>query len=406
MRGAAPPHRVPSRERSGCGEAPGATIQSHRRTGPTTGAHHRGTTTYHLRATLLPSGSEQVDLWTQGGAITFEPQDGAVELAPAGGFVLPGLVDAHVHLTLNSFRTEHKTASRDLIDANRRLHGGVATLLLRDMGGIGERTLGLPDDDGLPKVRAAPRLLAPEGRFTGIEEPTTAEQLPDHAAAHARGGAPWVKIVVDYPLTARPPAWGTDKVNYPERAVVEAVRAVHAAGGRVAAHAFSREGAIQCVAAGVDTIEHGWGLDDAMVEAMASGGIAWTPTLCIAEPLRAAAAAEGRDEQVRWFQESIEYILPLVRKAHRMGVTLLTGTDYLPPGAVADEVALFQRAGIDPVDALAAASSSARTFLGLASLAEGAPADLAVYESDPRLSPELLSKPGVMLLNGQRVLEG
>ena len=51
----------------------------------------------HLRATRLPEGDEDVDLWVLDGRITFSPRDGAEELAPAGAFVLPGLVDAHSH---------------------------------------------------------------------------------------------------------------------------------------------------------------------------------------------------------------------------------------------------------------------------------------------------------------------
>ena len=56
---------------------------------------------YHLEATLLPDGDRPVDLWVVDGRRTFRPQDDAVPLAPPGGYVLPGLVDCHAHLTLD-----------------------------------------------------------------------------------------------------------------------------------------------------------------------------------------------------------------------------------------------------------------------------------------------------------------
>ena len=89
--------------------------------------HVIGGPSYHLRATPLPGGERPVDFQVAGGRLTFAPQDGAVELAPEGGYVLPGLVDAHVHATIAGRQEHHlPIGSRELTDANRRRGPGSA----------------------------------------------------------------------------------------------------------------------------------------------------------------------------------------------------------------------------------------------------------------------------------------
>lgn len=73
----------------------------------------------------------------------------------------------------------------------------------------------------------------------------------------------------------------------------------------------------------------------------------------------------------------------LVPAAHEAGVTLLAGTDSLPHGNVAAEVAWLARCGVPAEAALAARRGRRRAFLGLPGLVEGAPADLVAYDRDP-----------------------
>ncbi len=369
---------------------------------------------FHLRATVLPYGDAPSDLWVAGGRIQTRPIDGAEPLAPEGGYVLPGLVDAHVHLVGNRDHKELPAGSREVIDRNRGDFARRGILLLRDMGAFTRRdaerpaTLGLPRDDGLPPVIASGQPLAPPGVFTGVQEPTTPEQLEAHAARRARDQhAPWVKVILDnFPPQFEPAVDGVPgMVNYREPELRAATQAVHAAGARIAVHAFTPEAASAAVAAGVDSIEHGWGLDEGLVEEMARRGIAWTPTLTVETTMLEMAAGErgyGRSAAVdRWVREAIERIEPLVVRARRLGVALLAGTDGIVP--VTLEVARLQRAGLEPADALATASSGARETLGEPGLEDGAPADLVWFANDPRESPELLERPGVVLLRGERV---
>src|SRR2546427_6421838 len=127
---------------------------------------------FHLRATLLPFADQAADLWVADGRITFQPIDGADELAPTGGYVLPGLVDCHVHLTFDYGETGLPMGSRALVDENRRLNLLGGTLLLRDVGSISDKAIGLDGSDGLPRVRAANRFLAPPHGYFGAERAT------------------------------------------------------------------------------------------------------------------------------------------------------------------------------------------------------------------------------------------
>ena len=194
-------------------------------------------------------------------------------------------------------------------------------------------------------------------------------------------------------------------VNYREPELRAAAEAVHAAGARIAVHAFTREAAASAVAAGVDSIEHGWGLDAELVGEMARRGITWTPTLSLDEMMLDMAAG-GRGQQRsaavdRWLREAVERIEPLIVLARGLDVPLLAGTDGVQP--VTREVARLHEAGLEPADALATASSAARAALGEPGLEDGAPADLVWFASDPRESPELLERPDLVVLRGERV---
>ncbi len=357
---------------------------------------------YHLRATLLPDGDRAVDLWVADGRLTFTPQDGAAELAPAGGYVLAGLVDCHAHLTLDAGNTGLPLGSPALVAANRRGYLDAGVLLLRDIGAVSDATLALPADDGLPRVQPAGRFLAPPGGYFGIQQETAAADLAAAAARQAAAGARWVKIIADWPRggSGSPADFSRGAVNYPVEVVRQAVEAAHRAGARVAVHAIARGGIALGVAAGVDSIEHASELDDDLLDGMAARGIAWTPTAAIGLGWLRNAEAIGERETAAWLGAWAERFRALLPRARALGVPILAGTDLLPPGGVAFEVAALHELGLSPTDALAAASTAARAYLGYPALDDGAPADLVLYPADPRDSPELLLHPSLIMLGG------
>jgi imidazolonepropionase-like amidohydrolase len=96
--------------------------------------------------------------------------------------------------------------------------------------------------------------------------------------------------------------------------------------------------------------------------------------------------------------ERLRTLLPLAR---RLGVPVLTGSDVV--GSVPGEVAWLVRLGLDPTEALGAATSTARAFLGVPDVHAGGPADLVTYDADPRDDPEVLAYPAAVLHAGRRI---
>ncbi|WP_228984852.1 amidohydrolase family protein, partial [Streptomyces sp. DH12] len=95
-----------------------------------------------------------------------------------------------------------------------------------------------------------------------------------------------------------------------------------------------------------------------------------------------------------------------VRSAYDAGIPVFVGTDAggtLPHGLAAEEVAELAKAGLPPVEALAAGTWKAREWLGRPGLEEGAPADLVVYDADPRADLRVLTDPRRVVLDGRVV---
>jgi imidazolonepropionase-like amidohydrolase len=344
-----------------------------------------------LRAVPLPDGSEPVEWSIAGGRVHARaaPED-APELP--GGWVAPGLVDAHVHLTFEARdRLGLERGSAELMAAHLELQRSAGVLAVRDAGSL--PGVALPDGRHGVRVVGCGPFLAPPGFFLAhLYEGTPAERAVDAARERIRAGWPWVKVIADFPGPDRNPL--VPHVGYPLELVREIADAVHAEGGRIAAHVMGRF-VREIVRAGLDSIEHGNWADAATVREMAARGTAWCPTLTTVlhhlEPIadRVPPARELLDLQ--------REMLPL---AAELGVTLLAGTDEEPHGSVAAEVAALIRFGVPAPAAIAAATGGARRFLGLPGLEDGAPADLVLFDRDPRDDPAALARPAAVVTAG------
>jgi Amidohydrolase family len=164
-------------------------------------------------------------------------------------------------------------------------------------------------------------------------------------------------------------------------------------GGRVAVHCQTAQGYANAVAAGADSLEHGMHLDPGLLDQTAAQGTTLVPTIGAfaqaAVRVRAQPPGPRRDAFLRGWAT-----LPTIaRAAYEAGVTVLTGTDTHPCGTVAEEVERLISAGLPRAAALGAACWTARAWLGLPGLADGAPADLVVFAEDPVAHPDVLHHP-------------
>ncbi|GGM20288.1 amidohydrolase family protein [Dactylosporangium sucinum] len=359
----------------------------------------RTTEPLHVRGTILPDG-ERRDLWLVGDRVTFEPVAGALTVAD-GGFVLPGLVDAHCHLGIapGGAPAAGVGQARSLAVVDR----DAGVLAIRDAGSPIPYAE-LDDDPDVPRLVRAGRHVAPPKRYLrdiGVE--VGEADLDAEVTRQAAVGNGWVKLVgdwIDRGVGDLAPAWDVE-------AMAGAVAAAHAAGARVAVHTFAEESVAALVRAGVDSVEHGTGLAEDDVAEMARRGTALVPTMInIATFGKIAAQAEDKFPGYARHMVALRDRFPaVVRAAHEAGVPIYVGSDAgggIDHGLAAQEMLLLHREGGLPAEAvLRAGSWGARAWLGFPGLVEGGLADLVVYAEDPRTDLTTLLRPQRIVLRGR-----
>jgi imidazolonepropionase-like amidohydrolase len=329
--------------------------------------------------------------------VSYDRPAGARDVRTVEGWALPGLVDAHCHVGLGAEGpVDAATAEKQALTDRE-----AGTLLIRDAGSPSD-TRWVDDREDLPKIIRAGRHIARTRRYI---RNFAWEIEPDHLVAYvareARRGDGWVKLVgdwIDRDLGDLAPCW-------PREAVEAAIAEAHRLGARVTAHCFAESSLRDLVEAGIDCIEHATGLTEDLIPLFAERGVAIVPTLVnIATFPQLAAGGESRYPQWSAHMRRLhERRYDTVRGAYDAGIPVYVGTDAggsLAHGLVAAEVTELVTAGIPAVDAVSATSWGARAWLGRPGLEEGAPADLVVYEGDPRADVRVLAAPRRVVLNG------
>lgn len=323
---------------------------------------------------------------------------GSGERSPLpGAFAVTGLVDAHCHFTVDSDRQEEPFLStREYAEDRLEQLAKEGVTLLRDVGGRGEITLDYARGPraGAPLVLAAGRFHSSRERyFPRMYTPTDAAELDDSIRTEVAAGASWVKIITDFPQVVDGiPQPGTVASTYNDETLARAVETAHTAGARVAAHSTLAASAL--VAMGVDSLEHGNGLDEADLVALGRRGGAWTPTIgAVMGPVPRDAPPQYA-ARIAAAGEHYRHHMPF---ALRAGVTLMTGSDAVT--SVAEDVATMVQYGLTPQEALEAATVSARRFLGVE-----AGEDLVTFYADPMEDPRVLASPAAVVIRGQRRL--
>jgi imidazolonepropionase-like amidohydrolase len=354
----------------------------------------------HVRGAVLPEGDVR-DLWLVGDRVTFEPVGGA-ETISDGGFVVPGLVDAHCHLGIAYGATpiEGLDQARELATIDRE----AGVLALRDAGSPYPYPE-LDDEPGVPRLaRAGRHVAAPRRYLRDIGLEVAAADVAATVTEQAKAGNGWVKLVgdwIDRSVGDLAPSWDAATMT-------AAVEAAHAAGARAAVHTFSEEGVEVMVRAGVDSVEHGTGLSLDLIDEMARRGTALVPTMINIRTF-GGIADQARERFAGYADHMValrDRFPEVVRAAHEAGVPIYIGTDAgggVRHGLAAEEILLLHDAGIPAVDVLASASWNARAWLGFPGLVEGGLADLVVYPEDPRANLAVVRHPGRIVLRGRVV---
>jgi imidazolonepropionase-like amidohydrolase len=350
----------------------------------------------HVRGLGLPDETE-IELWIVDGRISTEPVAGA-DTVFDGGWILPGLVDAHCHVGLG----DQGEIPLDEAIAQAQAERDAGALLLRDCGSPTD-TRSLDDHADLPRIIRAGRHLARPKRYSPnfSRELEDESQLPAAVAEEAKRGDGWIKLVgdwIDRGVGDLAPLWSDDVLK-------AAIDAAHAQGARVTAHVFSEDALPGLINAGIDCIEHGTGLTDDTIALMLEHGTALVPTLINVENFPGIAEAASRyPTYAAHMRDLYARCYARMAAAHDAGVPVYAGTDagsMVAHGRIADEVEALKGIGMSAGEALGAACWDARRWLGRPGLEHGASADLLCYSHDPRSGPAVLNRPDLVMLRGR-----
>lgn len=349
-------------------------------------------------------------------------------------FVLPGLIDSHVHLTsqlgpgsrFEGFLMEDSEVTlRAAMFARRTLEAGFTTV--RDAGGDPRIMKGLRDGIAKgyipgPGIVVAGPVLITGGHGDGggfrsdlmdLFQSETVCNGPFECREAVRKavklGADWIKIAATGGVLTDSDT-GTDQqmMNDEIAAVVETA---HMMGRKVAAHAHGSGGIHAALRAGVTSIEHGTFLDDESVEMFLENGAFYVPTMLAGKTV----AEIARTTEI--FPPNIKakalrigpQIDQAVARAHRAGVRIAFGTDSAVSkhGENAREFELLVEAGMSPMEAIHAATVNSAELLGLSemigTLQPGKAADLIALEGNPLEDISLLQKVHFVMKEGKVV---
>jgi imidazolonepropionase-like amidohydrolase len=351
--------------------------------------------------------------------------------------VLPGLIDCHTHILLQGDITAEDydqqllkesipfRAIRATVAARTGLMNGFTAM--RDLETEGamyadvdvKRAINLGYIDG-PRMFVSTRAFSATGMYPlqgyswelkvpeGVQIVDGADNIRRAVREQVKYGADWIKYYSDrryYLKDGALHSW----VNFTDEEVHALVDEAHRLGRKVAAHAMGREGIESALRAGADSIEHGDGLDDEMMDLMIKRGAFWCPTIYVGVYVAEGRAAAGAPI----WKTMVDLEAKALNKAVKKGVKIAFGTDaggFAWTENEAKEFGYMVRYGMTPMQAIQTATINAATLLeassNIGSIEAGRYADIIAVRENPldditRLEHvEFVMKGGRIVKNG------
>jgi len=364
--------------------------------------------------------------------------------------VIPGMVDAHLHVIGNGdptpnawrdsfvFDSTGTLALRSYVNALRNLKAGFTTI--RDAGSKDYVDVAVRDaiankDLIGPRMIVAGEAIASTGghmdRTRGLPHNFPVARLTNicDSPEEARKAVRYqIKMGVDFiKMSASLSEYVRDKGGLcsPEltQQTMEAIcETAHLAGRKVGAHCHGGEGVTRALLAGVDCLEHGRFLSDEQLEIMAEKGVYLVPTLSPdAHAMKHSRSAGKEENKVSWLEKAYAAMFETVGRAYQMGVKIGVGSDaampYVHHGQTAYEIELLVEAGLSSMDAIVSATRIGSEIVNmsdqLGTLEVSKLADLVVIDGDPISDIRILQdlerirmviKDGIVVVNRNKII--
>lgn len=349
--------------------------------------------------------------------------EGAKVIDLGGKTMLPGIFNCHVHMCSdagNGRREQISDASaaiRGIKNLRTLVNSGVT--YIRDAGSphyidIDLHEAQLRGDIVAPEMQTAGRCICMTGGH-GHDSGRDADG-PDDCRKAAReqlkAGATWIKVMATGGVMTKGVEPGSPQLT--EEELRAAIEEAHKAGAKSFTHAQGMTGIKNALRAGVDSIEHGFFMDDWCFDFMKEHNVFFVPTLAAPYWIKVNGTAAGiPDYMVRKVENTIEAHQDTFRRAHKAGVKIALGTDAGTPFNKYDltcyECVLMVENGMTPMEAIQCGTINAAELMSVdathGSITPGKRANFAIFEEDPLEDIHALLNCAMTVIGGEVVFE-
>ncbi len=337
-----------------------------------------------------------------------------------GKWLIPGLMNMHVHLALNlpgASRIYNETPDsmvlRSLDNAQKSLRSGVTTMRLTGSDAGVDFTLKRAIDSGLfdgPRIHTAGSSIVATGGH-GKTEVNGPAEFSRAVREQVRAGATWIKLGISGGISDTHGDIGASPFTDAE--LTTAIEVAHRNGVKVTGHTGSPIASEAAIDAGIDCFEHGYFLTPPVLRKMKQKGVWYVPTIVVSQ--------SGAKEFYRkigsppWYLDRVDSVgkahIQSLRDAIAAGVSIALGTDQYPwepnegTTATVREAEIYVEAGMTPAQALRAATIEPARMLGVdgetGALRPGYFADIVAVDADPLASISALRTIGFVMKGGK-----
>jgi imidazolonepropionase-like amidohydrolase len=338
-----------------------------------------------------------------------------------GCSLLPGMINCHAHLCNDGAADLFAQVVNDsvpiatiraVLNARLALEAGVTTI--RDCGAASQIALEISKAieqrliEG-PRVRAAGRVVTMtggHGHFIG-READGPDEVRKAVRAEIKGGAHFIKVMATGGVLT--PGVDPSQTTFQPEELQAAVEEAHKAGRPIASHAIGNRGIKNALRAGIDSVEHGFYLDDEAINLALKNDAYMVPTLIAVDQIVNNGRGRGIPEWVVRKAEAEsghhrESFALAVRSGMRIAAGTDAGTPFNPHGDLALELAKMVEFGLAPMQAITAATTSAARLLRLegttGSIEVGKQADLLAVPGDPVSDITVMQRPVFVMKAG------